>query len=72
MKKYITEACRAHTNLSVFDCVVSLLESGAFCGGMGSDKAKNQIIKAAKKEQARLLDVYDTAIDAAMQNKDAS
>lgn len=67
MKKQITEACKAHTNLSVFDCVVALLESGSIYGGVGSEKAKEQIIKAAKKEQARLLGIYDNAVSVTIQ-----
>lgn len=67
MKKHITEACKAHTNLSVFECVVALLESGSVYGGVGSEKARARIISAAKKEQTRLLGIYDNAVSAAMQ-----
>jgi len=70
MKKHIQTACKAHTNLSVFECVVSLLESGSVYGGVGSERAKEQIIRAAKKEQQRLLTIHDDAVSSAI--KEAS
>jgi hypothetical protein len=64
MSKHIDTACRAHTNLSTFEAVVGVLESGAVYGGVGSEKAAQRIIKIVRAEQQRLLTVHDKAADA--------
>lgn len=66
MRKHIDAACRAHTNLSTFEAVVGVLESGSVYGGVGSEKAAQRIIKIVRAEQQRLLTIHDAAVAAAM------
>ncbi|VVD91370.1 hypothetical protein PCO31110_01637 [Pandoraea communis] len=62
MKNFIEDAAQAKTNLHVLHAVISILESGALCGGTGSHTAANRIINICRKEQQRLLAMYDKAV----------
>lgn len=60
----IEKAVRAHTNLSTFACVVSLLEGGHVYGGNPrTDRAAQKIINLCIAEQQKLLRDYDAARD---------
>ena len=60
--KAIDIAIRSHTNLSMFEAIISLIESGSFYSGVGSDKSMKKIIAIAKKEQQHLISLYDDSL----------
>lgn len=61
---HIKDAASARTNLHIFGALTSILEGGALCGGLGSDRVAARIIAMCKNEQQRLLAMYDKAIAA--------
>ncbi|GEL42307.1 hypothetical protein MEX01_28980 [Methylorubrum extorquens] len=63
----LEKAVRAHTNLSTFATLVSILEGGHLYGGNPrSDRAAQKIIDICKAEQQKLLRDYDTALAATL------
>jgi len=69
IKQEIDTAMRAHTNLSIFAAVVTLLEDGLYGGSPAADDAAAKIIKIAKKAQQVQLRSMDTAVAAAIIKK---
>ena len=63
--KNIDKAIRSHTNLSMFEAIIGLCESGGFYSGVGSDNAIKKIISIAKKEQQYLIQIHDDALSKA-------
>ncbi|VVE84935.1 hypothetical protein [Pandoraea sputorum] len=61
---HIKDAACARTNLHIFGAITSILEGGALCGGLGSDRVAARIIAMCQKEQQRLLATYDKAVAA--------
>lgn len=59
--KAVQEAAEAHTNLTVFAAVVSLLEGGHLYGSASNDAAA-LIIDLCRDEQQRCLRAYDLAV----------
>ena len=51
---------RAHTNLTMFDAIVVLCESGCFVGA-DNYPACSRIIKICQREQQKLLGQHDRA-----------
>lgn len=57
---HVKDACRAHTNLTVFAAVVAILEGGCLYGGNQPEAA--QIIRIAHRAQQRFLHEHDKAV----------
>lgn len=57
--KAVQSVAEAHTNLTVFAAVVSLMEGGHLYGYCA---AADRIIKIAQQEQHRQLRLYDAAV----------
>lgn len=60
--KNIDIAIRSRTNLSMFEAIIGLCESGGFYSGVSSDKAIKKIIDIAKKEQQYLVRMHNEAL----------
>ena len=56
------KAAAAHTNLTMFGAVISLLESGCLYGNTPF-KTAEKIIKLCKAEQQRQLRLYEEALN---------
>lgn len=58
----IQRAAEAHTNLTTFGSIISVLEGGSIYGGSPrTDRAVSRIIRTCKDEQKRLINEYDDA-----------
>lgn len=60
-KTTIQRAAEAHTDLTVFGIVASILEGGHLYRP-GSNKSAQRIIDICHREQQRLLSEYDNAV----------
>ncbi len=58
LRKYISNVAQAHTDLSIFSSVISLLEGGAIYTKTGHTTAA-RIIKICSAEAQRQLKSYD-------------
>lgn len=56
----IKEAAEAHTNLSIWNVIVAILEGGNLYGGRGNVAAQ-RIIRICQAEQQKELARYDDA-----------
>lgn len=61
-RNHIETALRAHTNLSIFAQVESILE-GLYGGSPTANKSAQRIIDICKQEQTRQLRRMDAAIE---------
>lgn len=66
-KALIQDAAEAHSNLTTLAAVVEILEGGCI---YGPNKAAEEIIRIAKREQRVQLRKYDKARAAALQEAD--
>ena len=57
---HIKDAAEAHSNLTVYGAVISILEGGCIHGGRYKDS--NRIIKIAKEAMQKELILYDAAV----------
>lgn len=55
-------AARAHTNLTVFNTVVSILEGGNVYSSITANTTADEIIRLCKAEMARQLKIHDIAM----------
>lgn len=61
-RQHVLEAAQAHTNLTTFEAVVSVLEGGCV---YGDNAAARKIIKICKAEQQRQLKLHVLHVAAA-------
>lgn len=58
MKSLIAQASEAHTNLTVFSTVLSILEGGHV---YGRSRAAERIIRLCREEMSRQFEAYEKA-----------